>query len=1100
MSPRCLLLPLVLLCQPHILRAAEDAGISELLTWTADAPDWQEHLKQRMRQGWKPPAPASEAPDQRDDLATLIEHWKSYPHGHRAEKPAATTRERLLKACEDQPAAFESLGFRFSPTDPGVTQRIQRLYERMPSTSEEEKKARAKARDWLMCEAGLLRSELREEAEKAFQHALEKNRRSYLDAFLRHAPSEGKKLLLQHSQDTDAASRQLALLRLHDQDTPRWRSALQRLVESAAAPALRIEALKALAAKPWPGSDEWLLGLFNHAELGFYKEDYHTTEPFAEIVKAAPDVWIPRLTKLVGSKDRAVHDNAVRCLAQFHLSDTREDALKPLLPWLTDPGWALDPEHDGRLRLIQSLDRVNLPESIPGLIWVLEHDADYWLTGAASALAHYRAREAIPALRKALLSEGDNYHQRSIASALLKLNAFPNAELVDGIEALVDQNLTEEKRAALRASTDVLSFSDAPKLPRALIVRIAIGQCADDLDFDLRDGLVKALLERSKALRSKNAALADALELHIADWETTTSQEIARQRLLSGKLSAEWVWRLLESAPSVKNAPPVSQAVIAVARRDEEAAVKLLADADTDAKAMLLACARLKRLVLPVKAVQPALSSKHILLKRAALLYLEALDTPEARELVWSRFPGEARILGARMGYDPGHFSFRGLDHWEDILRQRVLLPDGPEEIHALLSAGYWGDAGQLWIEKRRNGPWLVNAEGRGRQRVRKLRPDEYTELLRYLNENQVNELPPLTHNAHDGIQIEHVHLTRQGGRRVFMNNPGIRGAENRDDVVYACLVSAYRDLIRDTSLLTVEYNGVPGVKIEVAAEKMPVATVWGSDGQLFVHARLPGTQRDRWCQLDGTPAQGEFPSILDPRDEGYDFHLQKASRLSSCIRVGEHPKAKKHGLWHENGEWIAEGIFASPVLSPDGHMVVVSRALGPHWGEPNDVVRIELDTKEVIPVDLPPADDFNVITRLPDSGKILLQRRSNEPAPGIKPKEGPQKPEYHLLDASTGKLERVKGEFQPLHDETWRPLQNTAKRGIVWAALPLLEKDRFTGTRIGRYDLARFHFEAIMTVPVLQFNSMDFWVEESALRVWITINNDLLSLPLPDQ
>ncbi|HCN76129.1 MAG TPA: hypothetical protein DIT13_02910 [Verrucomicrobiales bacterium] len=1098
MSPRCLLFPLVLLCLPHAVHAAEDAGISELLTWTAEAPDWQEHLKRRMSEGWKPPARVSSTPDQRDDLATLIDHWKSHPYGHREEKPDAATRERLLKACEEQPAVFESVGFRFEPADAGVPQRIQQLYQRMPATSEEEKKAKAKARDWLMCEAGLLRPELKQEAEAAFQHALERTRRSYLDAFLRHEPAEGEKLLLQHAQDTEPASRLLALLRLFDQDAARWRSGIQKLVESNAAPALRIEALKALAAKRWPGSDAWLLGLFKHAELGYLSEDYHSSEPFAEIIKAAPDVWIPRVIQLVGNKDRAVHDNAVRCLAQFHLSETREDALKPLLPWLTNPAWALDPEHDGRLRLIQSLAQISLPQSVPGLIYVLEHDSGYWRSAAADALAHYKAREAVPALRKALLVENDAHHQRSIASAMLKLNVFSSEELVEGIESLVEQTLTEEKRSALSALSDPFAPSEMPKLPRPLLARIAIGQCTHDLDADLREGVAKTLLQRTKALRPKNSALADALELHISDWETPANHELLRQRLLSGNLSAEWVWRLLESAPTIENAPPVSQAIIAVAHRDGKAAAKMLADPHADAQAMLLACARLKRLVLPVKEVQSLLASKHILVKRAALLYLEALDTAEARELVWSHFPGEARILGARMGYDPGHFSFRGLDQWEDVLRQRVLAPGGADEIHALLSAGYWGNAGQLWIEKRPDGAWLVNAEDRGRQRVRKISQDEYAELLRYLKEHQVDELPTFDTGTQDGLQLEHVHLTRNGGKRVFMNNPD-SGADGAPEVVYENLVTIYRDLIRDTSRLSVEYRGVSDVTIEIAAEKMPVKAVWGRAGQLFVHARLPGTQRDRWCQLDGTPAQGEFPSIVDPCDAGSDSHLQKAAWLSNGIRVGDHPQTKKSGLWHEKGEWISDGVFADPVVSADGKVVVVSRARGKHWGEPNDVVRIELGTKKVLPIDLPSADDFSVITRLPDTGKILLFRSRNEPVPGIKPKEGPQKPEYHLLEASTGELERVKGEFQPLHDETWRPLQNTAKQGIVWAALPSMEKGRQTGTLIGRYDLSSFHFETFMKVPVLQFSSMDFWVEESKKRVWIVVNNDLLSLPMAD-
>ena len=1102
MSPRCLFYSLVLFCLPHAIRAAEDSGISELLTWTAEAPDWQEHLKRRMSEGWKPPARASSTPDQRDDLASLIDHWKSHPYGHREEKPDAATRERLLKACEDQPAVFESVGFRFEPTDAGVTQRIQQLYQRMPSTSDEEKKAKAKARDWLMCEAGLLRPDLRQEAEAAFQHALERTRRSYLDACLRHEPAEGEILLVQHAQDTEPASRLLALLRLFDQDDARWRSPLQKLVESNAAPALRIEALQALAAKPWPGRDEWLLSLFQHAELGYIKEDYLTTEPFAEIVKVAPEAWIPRLTQLVGNTNRAVHDNAVRCLVQFHHPNIREDALKPLLPWLTDQAWALDVEHDGRLRLIQSLDQINLPQSVPGLIHVLEHDSGYWRSAAADALAHYKAREAVPALRKALLAENEAHHQREIVSALLKLNAISNDEIVEGIEALVDQTLTAEKRAALSASTGLSPFSDTPKLPLPLLARIAIGQCTDALDVDLRDEVAKVLLLRAKTLRPKNAALADALELHMADWETAANQELRRQRLQSGKLTAEWVWRLLESAPSLENAPPVSQAVIAIAHRDEQAAARLLEGVDEDARAMLLACARLKRLVLPVNKVEPLLKSQHILVKRAALLYLEALDTPEARKLVWAHFPDEAHITGARMGYDPGHASFSAFDSLEDILRRRVLDPHGPVEIHALLTAGYWGNAGQIWVEKRRDGAvWLVNTSAPGRDRSRKLSDAEYASIMSFHQAHIIDELPPLTLSVDDGLQVEHIHLTREGGRRVFMNNPGRGSQADLDDAVYDALVSVYRDLIRDTSLLSVEYPGVPGLKIESAVERMAVSTVWGREGRVFLHASLPGDKRDHWRTLDGKPAEGDFPHIADPRDAGYDHHLQNASWLSRGLRVGEHPKTKKQGIWSIGSEdsWLAEGRFASPLMSADGGWAVAAHALGDSWAQPNEVVRIELATRKMIPVDLPPADDFSVITRLPGSGKILLSRSRDQAVPGIKPDQGPPKPVYHLLDARTGKLDRVKGEFQPLQDETWRPLQNTARPGIVWAALPEVEKNRHTGTLIGRYDLSRFHFETVMKVPVLQFRSMDFWVDEPAKRVWIALNGDLLSLPLSE-
>jgi hypothetical protein len=297
--------------------------------------------------------------------------------------------------------------------------------------------------------------------------------------------------------------------------------------------------------------------------------------------------------------------------------------------------------------------------------------------------------------------------------------------------------------------------------------------------------------------------------------------------------------------------------------------------------------------------------------------------------------------------------------------------------------------------------------------------------VLDYLRVNAVDGLSPLTLEVYDGIQLEHVHLTRHGGRRVFMNNPGQGRDLQPDDTVYDGLVGIYRDLVRDKSLLKVEYPNAPRLKIELPEEKLPVTTLWGDGERILVRSRPPGYSHDAWFTVTGERAEGELPVIPSARDPL--MPIPAGALFSGDIGVGEHPKTKKLGLWRGagiGGDWIADGRYASPVLSEDHSWVVVSRALGPSWAQPNDVVRIALDSKKLIAIDLPPADDLSVIARLPTTGQIVLQRQQSPSAPGVKPVSGPEKAEYHLLDAKTGKLEGVTGEFSPLEHQTWRPLQ----------------------------------------------------------------------------
>jgi hypothetical protein len=211
----------------------------------------------------------------------------------------------------------------------------------------------------------------------------------------------------------------------------------------------------------------------------------------------------------------------------------------------------------------------------------------------------------------------------------------------------------------------------------------------------------------------------------------------------------------------------------------------------------------------------------------------------------------------------------------------------------------------------------------------------------------------------------------------------------------------------------------------------------------------------------------------------------------------------------------IKEGYFSNPVVTGDGKWVVASK-VETDSGEPNGVVRVNVQTGAEFKINLPPADVFLPVAFVPAQNKILLYRakgrvyreegaivrydeekeyeeyyrRQNKAKPNLSPKI----PEYYLLDANTGAVQPVKGEFNPLMQQTYRPLQPTANAGEFWAAV-YDEKTRTT--QIGRYSEKTFKLQPVLTIPDINLSSMQIWVDEKEAKVYFVYQGHLLALPL---
>src|SRR5262249_27002293 len=161
--------------------------------------------------------------------------------------------------------------------------------------------------------------------------------------------------------------------------------------------------------------------------------------------------------------------------------------------WLTEPDWG---PADVRSDFIKSLDGVQAPELFPGLTWVVENDEDQdTRDAAAEALAKYRDQRAIPALRRALEKEKNEYSRETLVAALAECGGFSDDEMAEAIEAYATMVVTEDGEQQI---TKAKAGSSQQPLP----LNISIGRVLSKQEkIRATEGLALKLIERAKSLR-----------------------------------------------------------------------------------------------------------------------------------------------------------------------------------------------------------------------------------------------------------------------------------------------------------------------------------------------------------------------------------------------------------------------------------------------------------------------------------------------------------------------------------------------------------------------------------------------------------------------
>jgi hypothetical protein len=317
-------------------------------------------------------------------------------------------------------------------------------------------------------------------------------------------------------------------------------------------------------------------------------------------------------------------------------------------------------------------------------------------------------------------------------------------------------------------------------------VFIGLLYAGDATPSDEAAGIVIGEMARLEAERS---AVARIIAESMRKWDLAAVRAWLLERIESGPAGAEDLLPLLERRDSVarENQERLGRwlrgggqlaGLAAVLLADGDAQRDLLGGEDRKALAALLASAPLVRESLPVEEVGRWLKDPEATIARAASRYLETEDSIAARALLRAGGSGAPRILGYRP--PPARAEGAMLDMtfevWEALLREDVLRPKGPSEVHALLSRYLIHDVAVFYAKEEHlilriwdDRATLTTHREESGETEREIPPEAVRSFKEFLSREEIADLPSLIAPRVTGPEYEYLQLDRTGGRRTVI-------------------------------------------------------------------------------------------------------------------------------------------------------------------------------------------------------------------------------------------------------------------------------------------------------------------------------------------
>ena len=334
---------------------------------------------------------------------------------------------------------------------------------------------------------------------------------------------------------------------LGDRERERLRPILRAAAENRKAPATaRDEALRVLLTSTWSGRDDWYAAQLGDATLRAPTDGSAMYSPLGWTLETDPGRWVPWLIPKLATKG-VVRSNVAHILAQLADRDSsnkkppRRDVAIALLPWLADRKWAdgVNYHTSPRAEYISSLERLELPEAIPGLIHVVETETDYVGARAAGALEHFRDPRALPALRKALKAHlGVEWEREAFLSAIRACGGQKPLSAVAALQAYAHAAATPDGMELIRYGD--IDSRRSPDATLALGIHLAH---EPDIDDETAAQVIASVR------RTRPPAVAFALEAPLFAWSAPAARRHVVARLADRDLDD----RLLRIALNGRN-------------------------------------------------------------------------------------------------------------------------------------------------------------------------------------------------------------------------------------------------------------------------------------------------------------------------------------------------------------------------------------------------------------------------------------------------------------------------------------------------------------------------------------------------------------------
>jgi hypothetical protein len=996
-------------------------------------------------------------------------------------------------------------------------------------------------------------------------------------------------------------------------DAERFRRALQTTVEDRnQKPGNRDLALDAIGkVGDFNGRDDWYFSLLGDETLLNLRVNGQIYTGLTTLIRTSPpDKYVSKMIELVGSSNQTTQNAAGKNLVTL-IGDGNVEVIKALLPWLENPKWLVGSENE-RSSIIRELSDVAVPESVTGLIAVfnerklqrdtslqspsksansantaaLDRDTSEYGQGFADLIAAFEMQKDIRAISplRSLLTEyeSDESQRRDIVRAMQQCGGFSITEQVHALEVVAgDESKSVENansnasvqtsprmnvnspRAAnmMRASRQPPLLTDIPLILGGELIRIN----------EASDELVNATIDRIKVLEIKSPKIAGIMRGYLNRWSGKGVNSLLLRDLKSGSVEINSLLKLLiirkqlrelqsDEVYDIRSGSPIALGVSACIIEENIEYDSILNSENIEAKTAMLGCAKLIRATLPILAVAENLKSSNKMLAIAAERYLESEDSPQARQLVLSLHPNEAKILGAKplfsftdkstASFDVSQlmalFGFIGNDEETEYFNQYSFLSYSPNlrknaeriqkevKTNPELNGIYSYNSNYVRIHKDK----IVFSwdEDSARYRERELSKAEFASLTNFLSVNRVDELPPFIQNCGYCDEKELIMLSKHGGRRVYVKTErqpkffeelGKLFEEMRKppaklhyqlekylpnlEVLFADSVFLARTIWKDGNglkLLTEEANRrkliQKELQLEDAADISDEGSIQDNDHyqKFYQRSRTRHWLREKeefaWYKFENNKLASLTQQPLD-----VDFLSKKDGTITSDEEQWKARTAKFEIRCDNSGLYrIQNGIATKIKIGIYKHPVVSSDG---KWVTATklikyrqSLVRVNLLTNTEIPVASPEeSESIKAVVYVPASGKTLVLLGNFSIF-----ERSDENEQISGFIEKPFLLDNETGMLQPLKGDM-RPLLDQTFRRLQSTGKPneywatIVDKN---DTEFGRYDSKNLKFTSLIKLPEIKFNSLAMFVDEGDMKVYFVYQGHLLRMPLPKE